>query len=177
MRCADDACSGRSGHFVDVLPAGDYVAVVKAKRADMVGRFQLKYEHADANGARIIGGPGVYLGNTTSSGDDVQACSEYSEPGFGSGPDDVYILASCNAPVTASTCGTSTFHSVIELHSSRFSEYEPTAQCSGTGTGQCQADPLGATVSTYSLGSGLMFLTVDGERADDAGEYQLSVAY
>ena len=177
IRCADDDCGSRSGHFVEILPAGTYVAAVKAKPGNMAGRYQFKYEHAAAEGAQIIGSPGIYAGDTSASGDDVQVCSDFSEQaGYGSGPDDVYVLAACNAPVTVTSCGTTTFHSVLEARSTGESIFGPSGQCSGTGE-QCEADPLGATLTAYHVGNGMLFVTIDGERADDAGEYQLSVSY
>jgi hypothetical protein len=177
IHCADDDCSGRSGHFVEILPAGTYIAAVKAKRDDTAGRYQFKFESAAAQGARIITRPGVYAADTTTSGDDVQACSDFFENGTGDGPDDVYVLARCNAPVTVSTCGTTTFHSVLESRMLQSSEFGSATQCSAAGSSECQADPLGATLTAYSRQSGLMFLTVDGIRADDAGEYQISISY
>jgi hypothetical protein len=58
-----------------VLAAGRYVAVVRAKRADDAGSVQLKFEQADAPGAIVLGGPGVYVGDTRMGDDSVPACS------------------------------------------------------------------------------------------------------
>ena len=36
---------------------------------------------------------------------------------------------------------------------------------------------MGATLQAYSFRNGLLFVTVDGIRAADSGEYQLSISY
>lgn len=175
LRCADDSCGETSGHFVDILQAGTYVAVLRAKQPEGVGRYYFKFQVADAMGALLIEGPGVYSGDTRNSDDSIAACGEL-EP-TGAGPDDIYVFASCNAPLAASTCGTSSFRSVIDVRTATPSEWGPTIQCQPPGGGQCASDPLGSAITAFSYSSGLTFVTVDGVGVEDAGEYQLSISY
>jgi hypothetical protein len=94
-------------------------------------------------------------------------------PGLDPAPDDVYVVASCQQGITASTCGSTMFDSVIDIRRGSLG-YGPQA-CSED-YNMCEADPLGAATNTYSS-PGLVFIVVDGTRASEAGEYQMSVIY
>jgi hypothetical protein len=83
LRCEDDACGDDDGHFADVLSAGSYLVAVKAKNAGQFGRVRLKFQHADAGGARVIDAPGIYAGDTSTSDDSVTACLEQDMPQTG----------------------------------------------------------------------------------------------
>lgn len=176
-QCADDDCDSRNGHLAKLLAAGTYIAVVRGKSSMATGRYSFRYQHADAAGARVIEHPGVYAADTTNSGDDVQACADWFEQATGDGPDDVYVLARCNASVTVSTCGSTTFSTVLEARTLDPSDWEEPIQCDAARLGQCESDPLGAVLTTYSQSDGLMFVTVDGVAAADFGEYQISFAF
>jgi hypothetical protein len=178
LHCADDSCGTRSGHFVEVLPAGSYVIEVRAKQAGQGGRYALKFQHDNAQGAIVLQGPGVYRGDTSRSENRSATCEGYgAEPDFGSGPEDRYVLASCNSQVTLSTCGASTFHSVIEARQVSVDPYFEPLQCAVPGDYACRGDAFGATLYAYAPSSGLTFITVDGTTAAEMGEYQLTVAY
>lgn len=177
IQCADDDCSSQNGQFAAVLAPGTYIAAVKAKRSNAGGRYQLKFEHAEADGAKIISHPGVYAGDTTMSGNDQQACEDFNEPGFGAGPDDLYVFATCSSYISVSTCGTSTYPSVLEARAGTESEFGSEISCSSAGNSSCRGDAMGATLQTFAYRNGLMFLTVDGIRAADGGEYQFSISY
>ncbi len=174
LRCGDDDCGTTSGHFVAILPPGSSLAAVGGKRPDAAGSYRFEFERAAPGGAQIIARPGVYAGNTASSGDDIQACAALGTA-TGRGPDDLYVLATCNSPVTVSTCGTTTFYSVLEARTA--SDFELSTQCSTSGESDCRSDPMGSTLTAYNTSAGMMFIAVDGERAEDSGDYQLSISY
>jgi hypothetical protein len=84
LRCEDDACSGTSSQFVDVLGPGHYLVAVKAKQPGDSGPVRLKFQSADAPGAIVLDAPGVYAGDTSTSDDSVQVCpfqSPFPPPG------------------------------------------------------------------------------------------------
>jgi hypothetical protein len=176
IKCNDDACGTLGGHFVEILPAGNYVAVVRAKNLGEAGSYQLKFQHDAAQGARVIQGPGVYAGDTSTAVNRVAACEGYGEPPFGVGPEDRYVLATCNSQITVSTCGASTFRTILEVRQESTDPFFDPVQCSLPQWG-CQADAYGSVLIAYVPSSGLTFLTVDGMTTEDFGEYQLSIGY
>jgi hypothetical protein len=177
IHCSDDACGARGGHFVEILPAGDYVAVVRAKNIGQAGSYQLKFQHDAPQGARIIQGPGVYAGDTTNAENRIAACEGYGPEPFATGPEQRYVLATCNSQLTVSTCGASTFRSILEARQVSTDPFFEPVQCSLPEWDYCEADPYGSLLTAYVPSSGLTFLTIDGESAEDFGEYQLTIAY
>lgn len=186
LHCVDDTCGEANGQLVEVLEAGTYLVVVKARDAGMAGRVRLKYQHAPASGAQIVSEPGVYAGNTGGSDDSVGGCGAAPPvgddagadedgggvPGLGA-PDDVYAFAACAGVVTASTCGSSDHDSLLQIR--RDALDGPMLACSAS-SNLCSGDADGATVST-DVSPGLVFVVVEGETPDAAGAYQLSLTY
>jgi hypothetical protein len=89
LRCEDDACSGTSSQFIDVLGPGQYLVAVKAKHSADSGPVRLKFQSADAAGAIVLDAPGVYAGDTSASDDSVQVCAYEIPPppgGVDAGP-------------------------------------------------------------------------------------------
>ena len=101
VACIDDSC-GRQGfeQFFGKLPAGTYTVMVSAQNGSSA-RARVSLITLDPTGLEIIDSPGIYVGNTSDSGDDVDAC------GYIAGGNDVtYAVAACtNQPFFASTCG------------------------------------------------------------------------
>jgi hypothetical protein len=96
-------------------------------------------------------------------------------PGGANSPDDIYVLAACGQSVTVSTCGSSTFDSVIELRSQSLDNYSDA--CSES-YNLCNADGNGAATNLYTYGApGLTFIVVEGTSESATGEYQMSVIY
>jgi hypothetical protein len=96
-------------------------------------------------------------------------------PGGANSPDDIYVVAACGQGVTVSTCGSSTFDSVIELRSQSLDSYSDA--CSES-YNLCNADGDGAATNMYAYGTpGLTFIVIEGTSESEAGEYQMSVIY
>jgi hypothetical protein len=123
------------------------------------------YAHFDASGLTIADHPGIYRGNTAGASDSATACG-YIE----GGSDHSYLVAACpDTQVIASTCGTSSFDSIL------------TSRQFGSGYMECTedynscSDARGATLTTYN--STLLQIDVDSASSDESGEYELFLSF
>jgi Lysyl oxidase len=171
LRCSDSACDGLNGHFAEILEPGRYVVAVKAKDAGASGHVRLRFQTANPSSARLIEAPGSYAGNTGGKGDGVEACDERN----GLAREDLYVLAACPHALTASTCDSADFAGVIGVRAQSLESPSQACSASAPNAG-CPSGERGAAVNA-EVPDGLAFIVVEGEDANQAGSYQLSVAF
>jgi hypothetical protein len=165
--CSDDACGKPQSQIVAVLEPGTY-------RLGLSGRGQgaatIHFEWALAGGgaiAQLPQGSTVQHGTTSGEGN----IDGISSDCLAAGPENSYWWARCpsdpGGTLTASTCGGTTWESIVEVQIPKSVQY----QCNLDGCG------LQATMSTLvPAGAGLGVLSVDGQSGTDVGEYALTVS-
>ncbi len=176
--CVDDGCGDAAGggHFLGVMEAGPYTAVVKAKEAGATGHVQFKLQQAGCSNAALLDvAQGEAHGDSTGL-ENVTAPSCVIPDG-GDGPDQLWYFATCPGAHATSlrTCSPDTgFDTVLEVRDGAC--LGPTYQgaCNDDlEPGQQLCSDVETTLQSDGAGDGLWFVLVDGYGAGDGGAYTL----
>ncbi|MBL8954226.1 MAG: hypothetical protein JNK82_25840 [Myxococcaceae bacterium] len=166
--CSDDGCTLTQSHVNQVLPAGDYVFVVKAKNPADTGLVKLTFQRSTCTTAQQITAPGMYSGNTTT------ATNQFSLGCAGNGGvDNLWVFTSCpsSTMLTASTCG-ATWDTVVGVKQGSCRAPE-----TGCDDDACGSAGRGSRVTMPIPTAGMWFIVVDGYNASSRGAYTLNVQY
>jgi len=168
--CVTETCSAGSAHLLRALEPGDYTVAVTGAPGSVV---QLKLTRAPCTDARVIPGvPSAVQGNTAG-----RANTTGTSCGTGDGPDEHFVLVTCPGAqqVRLSTCGSTTFDSVIQVRPDSCRASGLSTQCNDDGFPFCTATPQSSTLGVALAGNTLYFITVDGFDPDDSGTFTLNV--
>jgi Lysyl oxidase len=172
LDCADDVCGTQGGHFIKLLEPGTYFIAVQAKDAAVGGQVALDIHFSDPFDAIVVDGAGVYAGNLENANDTLSACVPWDSSNTGTNgmTDDVYAIAACAGTFIASTCGTASFDSKLDIRS----QSTATMIACSESTQGCQSDSRGATAFSI-VSAGLVLVTVEAATSYTVGAYQLSI--
>ncbi len=174
--CNDDISTecmggGLNSRVFTLLAPGDYYLVLSGY-GTAAGAATIHFEHVAAGGgavATLAQGMSTLTGVTSATA----ASGLTSATCGGAASENAYWWVTCpatgtSAALTADTCGTATFDSVLYLNTgSGFTA------CNDNGAGTCA--PQSQLSASYSLATRLHALYVDGFTASSAGSYTLRV--
>jgi hypothetical protein len=180
VECSDKACGGESGLLARTLQPGRYILEARMHEANVAGTVKVLIERMAKGTAELVTEPGVYVGDTSDAvSEDIGQCEswddETGEPMNVDmpGPHDVWVIAQCYAPLTASTCGSASYDSSMAV----FDRLQGvTYSCSAT-SNLCGSDPNGAATTHWPESRGLNFVVIGGETEGAKGEYQLHLSF
>ncbi len=174
--CSDDSCGTQQSRIVALLEPGAYRLGLTG-RGGAQGEATIHFEWALAGSGTIAKLPtsnGVATGTTAGSGGNIDGISNAC---VAAAAEDSYWWARCPSDpariVNASTCGGTTWESVVEAQIPRLAPNMASAyKCNLDGCG------LQATLSmAIPAGAGLGVISIDGQSGDDVGPYSMTITY
>jgi hypothetical protein len=171
--CSDDSCGEDGGAWAGQLPAGNYMVTVAAKQAGTSGVARLHVERSGCAGAQRIDGSGTYTGTTSGISKYSSRCTRWG----GAGPESLFYFTTCpgDTRTRVTTCGLATFDTEIEIRAGGCDGVVHRGACNDDAWMACAGDADSSQLDVKLPGDGMWMLIVDGERANSAGAFGVTV--